>query len=123
MTQIKLVTTQASQASPEPINPLPPDVVPNSSLGVIHLLGFIMIWGIALWSVVKGRKESRARIHSPESNIPCQNCQFFHDNYYFKCAVNPLIVMTQSAIECSDYCPSEKALKMQQRAFSRRHFP
>lgn len=39
------------------------------------------------------------------SKIPCNNCRFFNDNYYIKCAVRPCSALTKDAINCSDYSP------------------
>lgn len=36
---------------------------------------------------------------------PCRRCKFFVDNNYIKCAVNPSIVLTKQAINCSEYQP------------------
>ena len=40
--------------------------------------------------------------------VPCKNCRFFSYNYYLKCAVNPSAVLTEEAINCSEYSPSKK---------------
>lgn len=110
MTQIKLVTTQIEQAS-EPIvsDSVPATNVAPTSLSAIHFLGFIAIWGTAVWAVAKGSKISpRKQTHLPQLGIPCRNCRFFDNNYYLKCAVNPKIAMTQNAIDCPDYCSSRQ---------------
>ncbi|MBD2535568.1 hypothetical protein H6G97_41765 [Nostoc flagelliforme FACHB-838] len=36
---------------------------------------------------------------------PCRSCKFFDGNNYLKCAVNPLVVFTKQAINCSEYQP------------------
>lgn len=38
-------------------------------------------------------------------NLPCSNCQYFSNNHYLKCAIQPSLVMTTEATNCSDYCP------------------
>lgn len=35
--------------------------------------------------------------------VPCKNCQYYSNNHYLKCAVNPSLVMTEEAKECSEY--------------------
>jgi hypothetical protein len=42
---------------------------------------------------------------NPHKNLPCRNCQYFSNNHYLKCAIQPSLVMTAEAINCSDYCP------------------
>ncbi|MEH2337643.1 hypothetical protein [Nostoc sp.] len=39
---------------------------------------------------------------------PCKNCRFYSNNHYLKCAVNPSIVLTEEAINCSEYSPRKK---------------
>lgn len=112
MTQ-KLVTAQMSQPPSEPIAPdQSTSTDAASNLGAVHVLGFVVIWGTALWTVVRRRKNlPKDQTDSLQSNIPCPGCQFFSNNYYLKCAVRPSTAMTCSAINCSDYCPSKKPLK------------
>lgn len=33
----------------------------------------------------------------------CRNCEFYNDNPYLKCSVNPNIVETEAAVDCRDY--------------------
>ncbi|MDB9373211.1 hypothetical protein [Nodularia sphaerocarpa] len=37
--------------------------------------------------------------------VPCKNCRFYSNNHYLKCAVQPSIVLTEEAKDCSEYCP------------------
>jgi hypothetical protein len=39
------------------------------------------------------------------SQIPCKKCQYFSNNPYLKCAIRPLTVMSEEALDCPDYCP------------------
>jgi hypothetical protein len=39
--------------------------------------------------------------------VPCKNCQYFSNNHYLKCAVNPSIVLTEEAQDCSEYLPKK----------------
>lgn len=41
---------------------------------------------------------------SPCQTAPCPSCRFFSRNAYLKCAVRPCDVLTDRAIDCSDYC-------------------
>ncbi len=36
-------------------------------------------------------------------NVPCRSCRYFTNSLYLKCTVHPTTVMTQAAINCSDY--------------------
>ncbi len=44
--------------------------------------------------------------NNPLKQVPCRNCQFFKDNHYLNCAVQPSIVLTKQALNCSDYLPN-----------------
>lgn len=35
--------------------------------------------------------------------IPCSNCQYFTNNYYLKCTVNPQIALHEEAIYCREF--------------------
>jgi len=39
------------------------------------------------------------------NQVPCMNCHFFCMNPHLKCAVNPSVVLTKQAIDCTDYRP------------------
>jgi hypothetical protein len=45
-----------------------------------------------------------------QDNAPCKSCQFFNNNNYLKCAVNPAEVLTAKAKDCREYCPQPKKL-------------
>ncbi|MEH2236612.1 hypothetical protein [Nostoc sp.] len=40
--------------------------------------------------------------------VACKNCHFYSNNHYLKCAVNPSIVLTKEAMNCSEYSPINK---------------
>jgi hypothetical protein len=41
--------------------------------------------------------------------IPCSHCQFFTANYQLKCTVHPIEALTEEAIHCPDYDPTQQA--------------
>ena len=52
-----------------------------------------------IWKVAR-----KKRSHSnPYQQIPCRNCKFFSNNPSLKCAVRPTTVLTEQALNCSDY--------------------
>ncbi|TAE61839.1 MAG: hypothetical protein EAZ76_14690 [Nostocales cyanobacterium] len=73
-------------------------------------LSFVFIWAIILLIFQKIRSNLDHKmyfsIHSL-NQVPCKNCQFFANNHYLKCAVKPDIVLTEEAINCSEYCPKK----------------
>ena len=76
---------------------------------------FIMFWGIigfvTCWTAIFFMLSKRARVARKEiavdiktlHQIPCKNCKFYSNEPHLKCAVNPSIVLTEQAINCSDY--------------------
>lgn len=50
-------------------------------------------------------KGYRAKKSEPNHNsqIPCKNCHFFAHNHYLRCTVQPSLVLTDQAFDCSDY--------------------
>ncbi|MFQ4142128.1 hypothetical protein [Chlorogloeopsis sp. ULAP02] len=38
----------------------------------------------------------------------CQNCRYFSNNKYLKCAVNPMTALTEEAKNCLDYHPQKQ---------------
>jgi hypothetical protein len=44
----------------------------------------------------------------PSHKLRCRNCRFFSSNPFLKCAVQPYIVLTEKALDCSDYSPQER---------------
>lgn len=38
------------------------------------------------------------------NQVPCLNCKYFKNDPYLKCAVNPCVVLTEEAANCTEYC-------------------
>lgn len=70
----------------------------------------IILWASAAFlfisNVWKFRQNGKLTIN-PFSKVPCCNCQYFDENSYLNCAVNPSIVLTKQASDCPDYCPKQ----------------
>ncbi|MGM3305334.1 hypothetical protein ACSQ6I_04980 [Anabaena sp. WFMT] len=73
-------------------------------------LSFVFIWAIFLFILQKIRSNLDNKIAfsiNSVHQVPCKNCKFFSNNHYLKCAVKPDIVLTEEAINCSEYCPKK----------------
>ncbi|MBK1986991.1 hypothetical protein A0J48_005455 [Sphaerospermopsis aphanizomenoides BCCUSP55] len=73
-------------------------------------LSIVFIWAIFLFIFQKIRSHADNKLAFNINNlsqVPCKNCKFFSNNHYLKCAVNPDIVLTEEAINCSEYCPKK----------------
>jgi hypothetical protein len=60
--------------------------------------------GVLIYACIPKRKQHSSKVSLPIT-IKCFSCQYFNDNHYIECALHPLIVMTEQAVDCKDYCP------------------
>ncbi len=82
--------------------------VPQIAISVGGSLGFLVVVVVFFIMLSKLRRVVDNKIVFPINSLnklPCQNCEFFCSNNYLKCAVQPSIVMTEQAKNCSDYSP------------------
>jgi hypothetical protein len=73
-------------------------------------LSFVFIWAIFLLILQKIRSNLDDKVVltiNGLQKVPCKNCQFFSNNHYLKCAVQPHLVMTEEAINCCEYLPKK----------------
>ena len=78
--------------------------ITGSTLFLIPILS-IMVWAIVIFRLSGAWKVTRERIGGFKQSelMPCRTCRFFANNHYLKCAVQPSIVLTKQALNCSDY--------------------
>jgi len=113
LTQINLIETKPVRAHPDATNSAgiksAKTTMPDSTILLIPIFS-LMVWLIVASKLTGVWKEARDRISSfnQVEPMPCRNCQFFANNHYLKCAVQPSIVLTSQALKCSDYWPNNK---------------
>lgn len=78
-------------------------LIPFCHLTVLAIFILIML---DIWKVAR----AKIAMLNPFCQSPCRNCRFFTNNHHLWCAVNPSIVFTKQALDCSDYRPSNKHL-------------
>lgn len=108
MGQGNTVEVQLAQADSTVVNP---DIstISTNTLFLIPI-SLLTAWAISIviysdiWTILK--HGFLAAKHS--NQVPCRNCQFFQNNPYLRCAVNPSMALTDDAKGCSDYCPQKK---------------
>jgi len=86
--------------------------LPEIAISVGGSLGFIVAWVVFFLMLSKLRTVVDNKIVftiNSLNKLPCQNCEFFCSNNYLKCAVQPSMVMTEAAKNCSDYSPKTKS--------------
>jgi hypothetical protein len=79
--------------------------IPDLALSLAPL-GFIFIWAVFLLLFHKMRTNVDDKVYVKSKilkKVPCKKCQFFANNHYLKCAVKPDSVLTEEAINCSEY--------------------
>ena len=83
--------------------------IPDLALSLAPL-GFIFVWAmfLLLFHKIRTNTDDRVCVKSKIlQKVPCKKCQFFANNHYLKCAVKPDNVMTEKAIDCSEYVPKK----------------
>ena len=86
--------------------------LPEIAISVGGSLSFIVAWVVFFLMLSKLRTVVDNKIVfkiNSLNKLPCQNCEYFCTNNYLKCAVQPSIVMTEAAKNCSDYSPKTKS--------------
>ncbi len=62
--------------------------------------------------ISKERQKLHGRARS--SKAICHSCEYFNNNLYLNCALHPSTVLTDSAVDCIDYCPNSKTKKAEE---------
>lgn len=99
----------SSQATPQPTpqSSLTP-TNSNPAVGFSIALGVstLVIWGVRFYRQYS--KKLQRELSLASCAIPCRGCRYFNNNPYLKCTVNPTVVLTEAALDCSDYNPADK---------------
>lgn len=74
------------------------------------ILAFFIFWTgflMVMSKLVKGTANNQpVCTANPIQNHRCSKCQYFSKNHFLQCAVQPSLVLTADAINCSDFCPT-----------------
>ncbi len=97
---------------------IPPNVPSSREVTTIQVglatipVAFIIALAFIFFQQVKYRKNLYHQLVTSKrySSIPCTKCLFFDNNHHLPCAVQPALVMSLQAVDCSDYSP--KPLKV-----------
>ncbi|MBN3962478.1 hypothetical protein [Nostoc sp. NMS8] len=113
--QSTLVEANLAKATHSDIKPQDGDI-PFLAVFLAHI-SFMIVWAIVVFlvsSVCKALEDPPENAAQEKDEIvtikhlqqyPCENCHFFNNNRYLKCAVQPAIALTKQALNCSDYSP------------------
>ncbi|MBW4604875.1 MAG: hypothetical protein KME29_36310 [Calothrix sp. FI2-JRJ7] len=76
------------------------------------ILAFLFFWaGFLIWASKRLKNVSDEQLDLCTKSLPnhrCTQCQYFAKNHFFNCAVQPSLVLTDEANNCSDYCPKNQ---------------
>lgn len=74
-------------------------------------IAFLITLAFIFYKQVKYRKYLHTKANALKlfSTIPCRKCQFFNNNQQLPCAVQPSLVLSLEAVNCSDYTPKNKS--------------
>jgi hypothetical protein len=100
ITEVELKQTQSEQPN-----------VPHVAIEHVNIVGLLLVSWLSIFLILTKlslniQLKHRLKITSFQK-IPCNNCQFFNKSHYLQCAVQPTLVMTKEAANCSDYCPKK----------------
>lgn len=89
--------------------PAPTSIVQDAALLLIPIC-FVAVWAAVVCVIADTWKLNRKDMKTSKdiAQLPCKKCQFFSNNPYVKCAVNPCVAMTTAANECQDYRPRDR---------------
>ncbi|MBV6623009.1 MAG: hypothetical protein KI793_08655 [Rivularia sp. (in: Bacteria)] len=104
-----LKTEIISQAGTREISPnnLPSSTeVANMQAGMaIIAVAFTIALAFIFFKQAKYQKKLYSQLFNLKrfSSIPCHKCQFYDNNQHLACAVQPAVVLSPDAVNCSDY--------------------
>jgi hypothetical protein len=73
-------------------------------VGIGSLVIFLTIGGL-VYAYSSKRQQHSFRVKLPHKVI-CSRCQYFNNNHFIKCAINPVVVLNEQAVDCRDYDPN-----------------
>jgi hypothetical protein len=92
-----LLPSQRRMDNLDPAVPAPP--VFWEAIGSLVILSTI---GGLIYAYLFNRKQNSFKVNLPDKII-CSRCQYFNNNHFLKCALHPVTVLTEQAIDCKDY--------------------
>ncbi|XHR81112.1 MAG: hypothetical protein ACFKPT_23150 [Gloeotrichia echinulata GP01] len=83
--------------------------IPDVAIGLTPI-GLMFGWVIffLMWRKLRTAVDNKMvftikKLHK----VPCKNCKYYSSNHYLKCAVEPSLVMSEEAKNCSEYSPEK----------------
>lgn len=107
------VATQAPSSLPSSLLKMGDRPTPNDILMLVFSLAILL--AILLQKVYANslRRVQPEFSFQPGFKVPCRFCQYFSRNSYLQCALHPVTVLTQQAVDCVDYDPPREAKRVE----------
>jgi hypothetical protein len=80
----------------------PAFTIPPVLWGTIGSLVILSTIGGLIYAYFFNRKQNSFRVNLPDK-IACSDCKYFNSNHFLKCALHPVTVLTEQAVDCIDY--------------------
>lgn len=95
-----------STSAPATEAPVNGDAISDGGLILVPIFLLVLAWVLACVGRFSFQKRFSSKLTTLKHyhQIPCQNCRFFNQNFYLKCAVHPSEALSAEAINCPDYC-------------------
>ncbi|ACK72769.1 hypothetical protein PCC7424_4405 [Gloeothece citriformis PCC 7424] len=102
-------TTETTQPFPhDPLDYSPLDNQANIDANYWILITIPLLLIVAFVFEIRKKYIPIKKETSPQSSaLPCYQCQYFNQNPYIKCAVNPVTALTKEASDCKDFQPKQ----------------
>lgn len=112
--EAKLIATQPSHATPPSQQGIA--IHPTLDAAFLTVISLVMLSGIAaaIYACIPKRRQHSFGF-KPYHKFLCHRCRYFSDNAYLKCALHPVAVLTEQAIDCADYDPYSEAERAKDR--------
>ena len=85
----------------------------------IAILAICFTLIVPIYAYISKQRQNKFTIKQ-DSKVACHRCQYFSSNPYVQCALHPVVVMTEQAIDCKDYSPNDRAKRAEELS---RRFP
>ncbi|WP_309739142.1 hypothetical protein [Chamaesiphon sp. OTE_20_metabat_361] len=86
------------------------NIATDPMLPIVSSIAVLTALAVSAYACIsRYRQKSNGRVAAPKAL--CHSCTYFNNNLYLNCALHPSKVLTQSAIDCVDYCPNSRAKK------------
>jgi hypothetical protein len=111
--EAQLIVTQPSNSLPSSQQGIA--TLPVMEAALIIFLDFLILSAFAaLLCAFIPKRWQPSFSFKPRSKVPCHRCRYFSSgNPYLKCALHPVTVLTEQAVDCTDYCLNSKAKRVE----------